>query len=273
MIIITGPGRSGTSVVARMYQQLGFDPGGTWFDDVEAGLESADVVDINERIIDLLGMTHLGAPSGFRRRIVRAGKWLIPRPLREPVRTRIASRAPLLSSAAPGMLRWDRFEAVVDRIRPDLEAIAGRHQVVKDPRFCWTLGVWAASGVAIEHVTICVRRLESMVQSRDRARHLRYRSPEAAKNGFVYATGLAVTAVNDYRLPHAIIRFPDFVDSPESLFVALRFPEPTTRAEFDAVFNRVVRPELVHETDERVGHARQPNGSDRGVGPDAGVPQ
>ena len=38
MIVVTGPGRSGTSLVAQLYRELGFDPGGRWHDDVRARL-------------------------------------------------------------------------------------------------------------------------------------------------------------------------------------------------------------------------------------------
>ena len=37
MIVITGPGRGGTSLIASLYRELGFDQGGEWFDDTNAG--------------------------------------------------------------------------------------------------------------------------------------------------------------------------------------------------------------------------------------------
>ena len=51
MLIITGPGRSGTSLLAQFCKDLGFDPGGEWYDGVNAGLEYPVVVRINDAIL------------------------------------------------------------------------------------------------------------------------------------------------------------------------------------------------------------------------------
>src|SRR5579871_5582171 len=50
MLIITGPGRSGTSVLALFCQRLGYHPGGQWYDCVSAGLEDERVVLINDAL-------------------------------------------------------------------------------------------------------------------------------------------------------------------------------------------------------------------------------
>lgn len=39
MLIITGPGRSGTSVFARFCEQVGYDTGGSWNEEINAGKE------------------------------------------------------------------------------------------------------------------------------------------------------------------------------------------------------------------------------------------
>ncbi|HZP81761.1 MAG TPA: hypothetical protein VFB21_09010 [Chthonomonadaceae bacterium] len=51
MLIITGPGRSGTSVLALFCQKLGYDPGGQWNASVDAGLEHPQVVAINDALL------------------------------------------------------------------------------------------------------------------------------------------------------------------------------------------------------------------------------
>ncbi len=51
MLVITGPGRSGTSVLARFCQQMGYDPGGAWCERVDAGLEDERVVRINDALV------------------------------------------------------------------------------------------------------------------------------------------------------------------------------------------------------------------------------
>lgn len=50
MIIITGPGRSGTSVLAQFCLQMGYHPGGSWYDCVDAGLEHPRVAAINDAL-------------------------------------------------------------------------------------------------------------------------------------------------------------------------------------------------------------------------------
>jgi hypothetical protein len=51
MLVITGMGRSGTSVLAGFCRQLGFDPGGGFHEGINAGLEDAEVVSINEHLM------------------------------------------------------------------------------------------------------------------------------------------------------------------------------------------------------------------------------
>ena len=48
MLVITGPGRSGTSALALFCRAIGCDPGGVWCDEVNAGLEDARVAAIND---------------------------------------------------------------------------------------------------------------------------------------------------------------------------------------------------------------------------------
>lgn len=57
MLVITGPGRSGTSVLALFCQKLGYDPGGQWNASVDAGLEHPQVVTINDALLGELWET------------------------------------------------------------------------------------------------------------------------------------------------------------------------------------------------------------------------
>jgi hypothetical protein len=50
MLLITGPGRSGTSVLALFCQAMGYEPGGAWHESVDAGLEYPRVVQINDAL-------------------------------------------------------------------------------------------------------------------------------------------------------------------------------------------------------------------------------
>ena len=51
MLVITGMGRSGTSVLATFCKRLGFDPGGDYVEGINAGMEDPEVVAINEEIL------------------------------------------------------------------------------------------------------------------------------------------------------------------------------------------------------------------------------
>jgi hypothetical protein len=47
MLVITGPGRSGTSMLGQFCCRLGFNPGGEWCDAIDAGMEHPRVAAIN----------------------------------------------------------------------------------------------------------------------------------------------------------------------------------------------------------------------------------
>jgi len=246
VIILTGPGRSGTSVLTRIYVELGFETGGQWVDEINAGLEAEDVVSANEEIISQLGLTPMGVPVGAKQRFRRSVKRLVPNRLQPIVRSRLRGM-PWMTSRGPGLMDWRRFDEVVAKLQPQLARLAGKYQVVKDPRFSWTLAVWAASGVPIEHVTMSLRSTEAMSHSRAVADHLRYRDASGAKNGLVYGMGLALAALQDYRLSYSILRYPDYLETPKEVYAALRFPRAVTEAEFMSAFRAIVRRDLVHD--------------------------
>ena len=51
MLVITGMGRSGTSVLATLCKRLKYNPGGDYVEGINAGLEDPEVVAINEAIL------------------------------------------------------------------------------------------------------------------------------------------------------------------------------------------------------------------------------
>lgn len=55
--MITGPGRSGTSVLALYCARMGYHPGGDWHDAVDAGMEHERVVKINDAFLSELRET------------------------------------------------------------------------------------------------------------------------------------------------------------------------------------------------------------------------
>jgi len=119
--------------------------------------------------------------------------------------------------------------------------------VVKDPRFFWTLPVWASADISIDHVLVAIRNLDATVVSRGRMDSIRFRTESGARNSIVYGLGLTLSSVEEHRIPYSIVRFPDFVQRPLDLFNAARFPEPVSERRFREVASRVIRPDLVHD--------------------------
>lgn len=246
MIVITGPGRSGTSILAQLYKELGFDPGGEWVADIHGGLEPPDIVDVNERILDAVGVSPMGAPGGGRARIRHAGKALVPMRHQASLR-RALRRLPWMGAAQPSLMRWENLTETAARFTPELARLAGRYTVTKDPRFFWTLPVWAEANAPIEHVLVSIRDLDATVKSRGRMDSLRFHGESGARNSIAYGLGLTLFALEDHHIPYSLVRFPDFLTDPDTVLTAARFPQPVDEARFREVFREIVRPELVHD--------------------------
>lgn len=239
MIVVTGPGRSGTSLVAQLYRELGFDPGGRWHADVRAGLEAREIVDLNRRIERYVGM---GPFDGGKRR--RPLGTVLRRAVRDVRRGRTPRLRRPRVDAPPA---WSRVEPAVSRYGAQARELARSHPVVKDPRFCHTLRVWAAADAEIEHVLVCVRAVDAMSRSRTQAGHAGRASEDVVRNALVYRLGLCLTTLHEFAIEHRVVTFPGFAHRPETLFDAMRFPRAVPADRFAAAFERVVRPELITE--------------------------
>lgn len=281
MIIITGVGRSGTSLVARLYRELGIDPGGEWNPAINAGLEDPEVVRLNRAIMIDLGVglaldldlaerrlvrlkdggleaRDIARPGpGFLDRLpVKLVTRIVPGPLRRAVRRRGERAAQALRRRLRGGLGgrggatrevdWDEFDAVVERYSDALRRLAVSRALVKDPRFAWTLGVWAAAGAPVEHVVVCVRDIAASVDSRIAAGHIPPERRAEATNMLAYGLELCFSALQDHDLGHAVVRFPDVLETPDELFAAMHLPDTVTRERFGQAFARVTDPRLVH---------------------------
>lgn len=253
MIIVTGPGRGGTSFIAALYRELGFDPGGVWVDSYNAGFEDHDVVRANGAIVRDLGMSILSDRAG-RERVIREHSGLVeeeaPPQLRSAISRWVRKAGLRLAgedAAELDLMPWGAFDEVVERYRTRLNGLAASRGVVKDPMFCWTLGVWAAASVPIDHMLLSVRNIDAMVASRRKARQVAFVKTSAAKNAFIYGIGMCVAAAHDYRIPYSIVQFPDFLEDMSGLYDQMRFPQPVTREDFEAAFQRIERADLVHD--------------------------
>lgn len=215
MIVITGPGRSGTSFLADLYRKLKFDPGGGWDKNIRAGLEEAAVVDVNTRICK-----DLRAPVG-------------PPP-----------------KAALGEQRWDLVGELADRYGDELRSLASEREVVKDPRFVWTLRVWLEAKAPIDHVVLTFRRVDDVIGS---AQYAGMGQPKenveqvnTSRSTIIFRMGSALTAVAEYRTPHSLLWFPDYLSDPEGLYENLVFPREVEKGKFLKAFKKTVNPDHVH---------------------------
>jgi len=145
------------------------------------------------------------------------------------------------------LMDWSRLDAVVEERGEALRTLSLQTTVVKDPRFCWTLPAWLASGASISAVVLALRPLDAVVESRVRAGMIPDESGVWAKNNFAYGIGLAMAAASEYRVPVVVVRFPDFLDQPEDLYERLPLPEERTWEEFHAAFVKVHDASLVHD--------------------------
>jgi hypothetical protein len=215
LIVITGPGRSGTSFLADLYRKLKFDPGGGWDKNIRAGLEDAETVELNTQIC-----RDLAAPVGPP-----------PKP-------------------ALGQQRWHLVPELAEKYGPAMHALAAKREVTKDPRFVWTLRVWLEAKAAIDHVVLTFRRVDDVIGS---AQYAGMGQPkenveqvDQSRSVIIYRMGSVTTAVGEYKQPHSLLWFPDYLSDPDHLYDNLVFPRPVDRERFMKVFKKTVNPEHVH---------------------------
>jgi hypothetical protein len=207
---------------------------------------------MNRTIVRELGIRSSGRRFGFfpderipspakamARSLISEARWRRARSLLQD--------PPWRSSHRMQVIRWERYEELVDRHAARLRALAREHSAAKDPTFCWTLGVWCAAGAPIDHVVITIRSLDAMAQSRVAQDWLSPRSLGGIKNWFAYGFGLLMSAVFDYRLSYGITRFPDFLDHPQDLYRAIKFPHPVSYERFLRTFHVHAKPQFVHD--------------------------
>ncbi len=249
MIVITGPGRSGTSFLAALYRELGFDPGGRWHPSAMAGFEADDMRRMNLLLAEELGV------SIRRRRGGRALQALDATVASVGARLPGRFRPPLARAVdvvrygrlTPDLMRWEQLPVVTDRHGEELRAMAKERPVAKDPRFCFTLRVWLASGAPVENVVLTIRPLDAMADSRVRVGMYPTRAKDWGKHNYCYGLGLLLTATAEHRVPVTTLRFPDFLERPDELHRVLPLPEPRSLEQFERAFAATYDPALVHD--------------------------
>lgn len=249
MIIVTGPGRTGTSFLAKLYEGLGFDPGGEWYPSVNAGMEARAFVDTNMAVADMLRLGPAYRRGGRTARLLNASTrltegrvpdWFRRRHMRLLNRVRFGSDR-------PDLLDFDAMDRAVVTYGDKMRELASSRQVVKDPRFCWTLAAWLAAGADVSAIVLTIRPLDAMAESRVRGGFYPKRAKPWAMHNFAYGIGLLLTTAAEYRVPVTILRYPDFLERPDDLYASLPLPEPRSKEAFDAAFAAVYKPDLVHD--------------------------
>jgi hypothetical protein len=227
MIIITGPGRAGTSAIAAIYKELGFDPGGRWFAGVSAGYEERDLIRLNRTLKRELKFSTYRLP-GARGKLLR--------------------RVPFGSYgqrfARPHLIDWRRLDRVLEGYGDAMRDFARYHNVVKDPDMSWLLPVYAAAGAEINYVVVCLRSSLDMVGSRYSAGLTEY-PPHQTRNLIVYGLGILMATLYDYDIPHGLARFEEWIEKPEALFMSLRFPESVAFDQFKEAYDMTIDPDRI----------------------------
>lgn len=122
MIIVTGSGRSGTSIVTKLLSACGedVDEVKTWTDDARAGMEHPEIVAINKLIFEMV-----------QKHECYGTDWLSPLDVKKVV---------------------DITKTVLAHFDKKFDG-----KIVKDPLFSKTLPVWILAGCNIETVIVCER--------------------------------------------------------------------------------------------------------------------
>lgn len=256
MIIITGPGRSGTSLLARAYREIGLDPGGCWNDAVDAGLEDPDVVLCNKRILADLDLSPYGlrgdAPSISEYGALRALDRTVKRYLSDDRRAALRRRfeASRLNYSGRGFtIPWARLDAVAAKYGEIIRLLADSRTVVKDPLFCWSLPVWITAGARIDSVVVSTRAISEMTASRSASRLMSLRSSDRAKDAVMYGIGCVFASCWDAGIETAHVRFPAFVRDPSQTARRLPLPDESYRDRLVLALSKIADPAMVTFSD------------------------
>jgi len=254
MIVITGAGRCGTSLIARVYAEAGDDPGGKWHDAVDAGYEDPEGVRLNRILLGELGASLLGRqrplprPEDLRRGGDAAAK--VRDLLSEAQKERIRRVNNAMPWNRPGSLKtidWELADEVVERHRSEMVRFASQRSVVKDPQFALTLPLWLAAGAEITHVVALTRAVSSMLESRGSGGMMGYRRAADARNALLIANGTMLSTLADHPdVAQTHLRFPDLLEDVQTTARRLPTTELATTARLQTAIAAIVDRSKVH---------------------------
>ncbi len=239
MVVITGTGRSGTTLLARLYQELGYNVGGgeEWWDEADAGLEPADVNELNLGI-----MRQLALPSGFPGKAFAAKIWrfinkLIPKGAKRGVTETIRNSRIVRNNLI--LNRYSDISKVAEQHKDEIISISKKYEVAKSPTFARALPVWIEAGADIDHVIISARDVESVTKSQERAGFLRYDSFDMGCNHYALLAGMCLSTVVKYDVSFTIMQFPKFVEDHSHLYENLFLSKGESFKNIDNTFSEI----------------------------------
>lgn len=247
MLVITGAGRTGTSVLAAIAKDLGHDVGGKWKAHVRAGLEESRAVCLNNCLMESL---KIDGPFGEPFRPVSLAMRVLPNVMPWfSVGKRAAGKLgsmEFLRRRRPRRPRWEYMETAVERFGEDLRKYAQSRAVVKDPSFLWTLPIWLRAGARIEHVIVTMRNVEMIRESRQGAGLSQGLSDAGFRESIAMGYGETWLALElTSKTTYSVLKFPDFLHDPGLMYRSLGMPLGANAEEFERGVEAVVRPELV----------------------------
>lgn len=208
MKIITGSGRSGTSFVAKIINQLEGLAGASlvWEEDVRAGMEEKAIVDLNKDLFEW---------NGIKRPY--SDVWLNDHQI-------AYAKAEIANSNFVGLLNTD-WEG----------------KWVKDPLFSKTLKIWLEMGVHVEHIIVCTRNPHDSMASAKRTNRgfepaYGYSEEEIEKE-MNTRQGYLWDIILRYALPYSVVRYEHMLEDLPAVLDSLIVGEGSGR------FNQLIRKE------------------------------
>lgn len=214
MRIITGSGRSGTSFIAMLMHQLGYNVGAESYPTSGppyAGMEYPEVARVNTDIM-----------LAIRHRETRHSIFNL-------TQKRIHELADEFGS---------RITEFPNNIFP------------KDPRFSITLPVWEAVRKDIEFVIVCIRDLHDVVKSAQATNTLLLHETENEEASFMQVAarqGHLLTYLHLKKRPMYFLRFPQIVQTPSEVLTYLP-PIVQEKGYFfvEKAWERIANPAMIH---------------------------
>lgn len=250
MVIITGLGRSGTSVLAQICTKLGVAVGGEWNASINAGLEDTQVARLNDDIMTFLGRKSANLDHGQSQlpqwlRGHSATTWLLKHLGRRSRHYLKQAYWKAQGGVQLGDLDSDTISRAAERFRDEVLAIPFQG-VVKDPRFLLTLPVWICAEANIERIIVTTRSLDPVIASRSEASHLATSQRAPVISELLHDLGCCMHFANIYRIPSSILVFPNFLNQPQSISNALGLNDPEDVLAVQQALEEVYNPAKVH---------------------------